>query len=349
MPFLNDIYPDEFLLEKGDDFSTDLFEEGEAVSLEDLLHLVQEASEDGSLDIRKAHFECDEDALVWGLSVLCETRLGRDLAFDARFEDWSIEVDDIEDGAHIINTQLRILILPRCAPSPQTLSRSQSDRCTFLLEFARGLRGIWHDMTDARITADITIDDQILWARLRQADLDMCALRMAWEIRQAGMAGLWRQIIASPLGDMAVVAGEIWGGEEQEDAREAADLMLYGFSHLILEWLKDATLVNGVDAQTLDALDVRLQRSINDVCGPVQLTARDILNLSTIPGEGAYLAPLARTILFAPSFRDVLDPVNEAYLRQILEECELNRSSPLVFSDSELEKKFFPHKLDTIA
>ncbi|MCB1558467.1 MAG: hypothetical protein KDJ50_06055, partial [Alphaproteobacteria bacterium] len=316
-------------------------------SLEDLLHLVQEAGEDGNLDLRNAHFETDEDALVWGLSVLCETRLGRDLAFDARFEDWSIEVDDIDAGFHIIDPQLRILILPRCSASPQTLARSQSDRCTFLLELARGLRGIWHDMTDARISNDLTIDDQVLWSRLRQADHDLCALRMAWDVRQMGMNGLWRQIIASPMGDMAVIAGELW--TEQDEEESESTLPLYGFPHLAMEWMKDSGLVNAADSQTLDAMDARLQRSIQDVCGPVHMTAKDVMTLTTLPSEGSYLAPVARTILYAPAFREMHDPLNEAYLRQIMEECDMTRSSPLVFADSELEKKFFPHKLDTLA
>ena len=206
MRILDDIYPDDFLTEKDDDFSTDLYEEGEAVALEDLLHLVQEFSELNKPDLRPAHFETDEDALVWGLSVLCETRLGRDLAYDARFEDWSIEVDDIEQACHIIDPQLRILILPRFSVSPPTLARSQNDRAAFILELARGLRGIWHDMTGVRENFDLTADDQILMSRLRRADHDLCALRMAWDLREQGLGGLWRQIIASQLGDLAMIA-----------------------------------------------------------------------------------------------------------------------------------------------
>ena len=118
MSIFNDLYRDDLLLED-DDLSTTLFEENEAVALEDLLHLVQDYSEVRDAHLRPGHFACDEDALVWGLSVLCETKLGRDLAFDARFEDWSIEVDDIETNHHIVDSQLRILILPRFTVSAE--------------------------------------------------------------------------------------------------------------------------------------------------------------------------------------------------------------------------------------
>lgn len=361
MPILENLFRDDLLTEKEDDLLAELYDEGEAVALEDLLHLVQEYSEFQPSDLRghsgesrTSHFVCDEDALVWGLSVLCETRLGRDLAFDARFEDWSIEVDDIDSGVHIIDPQLRILILPRFSASPSSLSYSQADRALFVMELARGLRGIWHDMTGVRDNADLSADDQILWNRLRQADHDLCALRMAWELREQGMGGLWRQIIASPLGDFAIIAGEVWQMDIEENEDEA--LPLYAFPHLVLEWLKDRALVNLTDSRTLDMMDVRLQRSSADVCGPAHIHPNEIMKISVLPADGAYLAPVARTILYSPEFRNIPDPVNEAYLRQILEDCDVSRAHPLVFSDSELQKKIFPEGpeqpnfiIDTIA
>lgn len=343
-----DRYPETLLRDdRDDDYSFDLYDENESVSLEDLLHLVQEQNEtDDELEMRTANFSSDGEALVWSLSVICETKLGRDMAFDARFEDWSIEVDDIEDGHHIINPQLRILILPRFAPSALALARSQNDRTKFLLEMARGLRSIWHDMTGVRENAELTVDDQILWERLRRMDQDLCALKMAWDLREQGMGGIWRHIIASSLGDVAILASEIW-----EDFGGTSDVPeLDTFARLAPEWLSDATLLGEVDSYTCDILDARMQKSLREVCGVQQLTPKDLYTLSVLPGDSSYLAPVARTILYAPEFRSVPDPVNEAHIRQILEECEVLRSSPLVFSDSELEKKIFPFRqLDTLA
>lgn len=341
MSVLDHLYRDDFLMEREEDLSVDLYDEGEAVALEDLLHLVQESGDHLNRDLSPARFETDEDALVWALSVLCETRLGRDLAFDARFEDWSIEVDDIETGLHIIDPQLRILIVPRFAPSPATLARSAEDRARFLTELARGLRDIWHDMTGVREHPALTADDQILWNRLRRADHDLCALRMAWDLREQGLGGLWRQMIASPLGDLAIIAGDIWAEEEENDRRDASSLPLYGFSRLVREWFKAVELVNLTDSQTLDDMDARLQRGAA-VSGTEQLSASQLHLLSTLPLEGAYLAPMARTLMYAPDFRHMPDPVNEAYLRQIIEDCEMVRESPLIFSDPGLEKKIFP-------
>jgi len=344
MRILDDLTPNSFLLDD-DDLSCELFEENEAVSLEDLLQLVQENNENGDADLRAGHFACDEDALVWGLSALCETKLGRDLAFDARFEDWSIEVDDIESNLHIIDPQLRILILPRFSVSPAQLSKSPVERAKFILELARGLRGIWHEMTGVRENKDLIADDQILWERMRRMDHDLCAFRMAWDLRAEGLGGLWRQIIASDHGDFAVICSEIW--EQEQDLGEP--LPLFGFSQLVSHWLKDEKLLSIVDSHTLDVMDMRLQRSAKDVCGSTQIDPAQLMTLSSLPAEGSYLAPLARTLLYVPEFRALPDPVNEAHLRQILEECDFVRLSKLTFSDSELERKLFPNRINTLA
>ena len=200
-------------------------------------------------------------------------------------------------------------------------------------------------MTDIRSNADLTADDQLLWERMRHLDHDLCALRMAWDLRLQGLGGLWRQVIASDLGDLAVICSELWE-QAQHDEEE---LDLYGFTQLAPHWLQDEKLANHCDSGTLDEMDARLQRSSTEVCGSSQINAEDMLRLATLPAEGSYLSPLARTLLYAPEFRSMPDPLNEAHLRQILEDCDFVRTTPLVFSDSELEEKFFPKSINTLA
>jgi len=89
------VFDNDFLFDdRYDDIGVegDVFEDGDAYALEDLLHLVQQQSAnegDGAEDVlTSTPFLTDEDALIWGLSVLCGSSLGRAMAFDARFEDW---------------------------------------------------------------------------------------------------------------------------------------------------------------------------------------------------------------------------------------------------------------------
>ena len=321
-----------------------LFEDGDAYALEDLLRLVQQQQNDTD-DVSPEYvlaatpFACDEDALIWGLSILCQSSLGRAMAFDARFEDWSLEVDDIDDGHPIIDPQLRILILPRGTPSAAVLSKSYHDRLQFLTNLARGLRMIWQDMNGVRTRNDLTADDQIFFERLRRADMDIMTLRMFWDLRDDGFCGLWRTLIAGHLGDVAVAAGHFWEAES----------FPAGLAQTFLTWMGADHLLAECDNRTLDDMDSRLQRSIHDVCGIAMLTGDDVLNISRLPEGGSYLAPLARTLCYTPEFRHIPDPVNEAHLRQILEECSEIMTPSLVFRDSELERKIFPNRIiDTL-
>lgn len=323
----------------------DLFEDGDAYALEDLLQLVKQRQNENDSEtpdtiLSSTHFSCDEDALIWGLSILCASPLGRSIAFDARFEDWSLEVDDIIDGHPIVDSQLRILILPRGTPSAVTLSKSIHDRYQFLIGLARGLRMIWQDMNNVRTRNDLTADDQIFFERLRRADMDIIAMRMIWDLRQDGYGSLWRHMIAGSSGEVAMAANDFWEDDEFPAGLAQTFLTWMGCDHLLAE----------CDNRTLDDMDARLQKSVNDVCGIAMLNGDDVLNLSRLPEGCSYLAPLARTLCYSTEFRHIPDPVNDAHLRQILEECSEIIAPSLIFRDSELERKIFPNRIiDTLA
>jgi len=349
MHIFNDHLTDDFQFD--DRYDTDvlgdgnLFEDGDAYSLEDLLRLVQQIQnnqDDANPEtiLSSTPFYSDEDALIWGLSILTQSSMGRSIAFDARFEDWSLEVDDIEDGHPIIDSQLRILILPRGTPSVSALSKSYHERLQFLTSLGRGLRMIWQDMNAIRTRIDLTADDQLFFERLRRADMDIITLRMMWDLRGSGYGSLWRHVIAGSVGEVAMSANDFWESEK----------FPAGLAQTFLSWMGCDHLLAECDNRTLDDMDSRLQRSINDTCGISILTATDILNLSRLPEGGSYLAPLARTLCYSTEFRHIPDPVNEAHLKQILEECSEIISPSLVFRDSELERKIFPDRIiDTLA
>jgi hypothetical protein len=348
MYLFDDPMGDDFLFDDRfeDDFNDgELYADGDAYALEDLLRLVQQdhynlqnISADKALSTTA--FSSDEDALIWGLSILCQSPLGRAMAFDARFDDWALEVDDIEDNQPIIDAQLRILILPRGTPSVALLSKSHHDRLQFLTALARGLRLVWQAMNAIQARHDLTADDQIFLERLRAADVDVITLRMMWDLREDGYTALWRHAIAGPIGDVALSASHFWEDEPFPS----------GMAQSFLAWMSCEQLLADRDNRTLDAMDARLQKSVSDVCGLAMLTGDDILALSRYPEGGSYLASLARTLCYTTELRHIPDPVNEAHLRQILEECSEIMTPSLIFRDSELERKIFPDRmLDTMA
>lgn len=337
------VFDDRYDIDEDNDGS--LFEDGYAYALEDLIDIVKQQQDDSD-DISPEYmltatpFFNDEDALIWGLTILCQSPMGRNFAFDARFEDWSLEVDDIEDGHPIINPQLRILILPRGTPSAETLSRSTYDRLQFLNNLARGLRMMWQDMHEVRARHDLTVDDQIFFERMRRADMDVMGLRILWDLKNQGYAAIWRHMLASDVSDVAIVANHFWNDQTYPA----------GLTETFLTWMGSDHLLSPCDGRTLGDMDARLQKSVQDVCGLSVLNADDILNIAHLPEGTSYLAPLARTLCYSREFRQIPELIHEAHLRQIVEECSELMIPSLTFHDSDLERKLFPDKIiDTLA
>jgi hypothetical protein len=312
--------------------------EPEAYSLADLLARVRELDTASDAPF---NFATDEDMLVWALAQICESPLGRALASDARYEDWAIELDDCldeyGDGQFIAEAQMRILILPRCAPSAPILARSPYMRALFVAELCRGLRGVWHQDSGVRPVNDLTIRDQIRWTRALNADYDLMTLSIAWDMREAGYPELWRHLIGSDLGDLAV--GWVAMLERNPQGLTPTNFL----KRMYLEWQADGAAVNHADHQMLTRLDTALHApGAGKGFGTRTLTSADLMSLTTLPDGASYLESLARLILEDETQATIADPVNAAHLQQIeadIAQMQMTRAS---FRDRDLARKFFP-------
>jgi hypothetical protein len=325
------------------DFPADYDGAEGAVFLEDLLQLIECEDEFGEEEPEVyssySRFANDEDILLWGLSALCNSQLGRILAFDARHDDWALEVDDIETGRPIIDPQLRILILPRTAPSAAALSRSPDAKGEFLVNLVRGLRMIWHENTDVPHTAfDLEANDRIKWERLRAADFDLMTLLVAWEASQAGAGEFWRYLIgSSEFGDLAVPLARV-AGRNPEIVENRSIL-----TPLAMRWLSDPARLQDIDHRTIDGMDRILKAGPAErPFGARRLTEDDLLNLSLLPEEICYLESAAALILEDPHYTRIPDPINEAFLVQVLQEATTTRIHQVAFHDQGLARKIFP-------
>ena len=320
--------------------------EPEAFTLEDILHDVRAL---GTVpDMLPFSFATDYDVVVWAMATLCESPLARSFAFDARFEDWAIELDECEDGRHIIDGQMRVLIVPRFVPSAVALGRSPYFRYMFLAELCRGLRAIWHQDTGVRHGWDLTIPQQLQWNRLRQADHDLMALIMAWEVREAGFPELWRHMIGSDLGDLAVAFSATL---ERNPAGIDLPAVL---RKLFLQWMEHDPFLNSVDHRTLARLDDYISSpGSGRPYGGDRLSVSDVMRLASLPEESGYLDALARHILSDEYFARMPDLINETHFQHILRDLTAQRIAAAGFHDKELARRIFPDNLpesvDTLA
>lgn len=327
-----------------DDDITDL-NEPEAYGLEDLLYQVRALTHDA--ETLPFSFANDEDVLIWALAILCESPLARSFAFDARFEDWAIELDDCEDGHFIAEPQIRTLILPRCAPSAVALGRSPYMRQLFLLEFCRGLRAIWHLDSGVPSSHNLTIKDQIVWNRLVRADLDVMSLTVAWDLREADLPDLWRHLIGSDLGDLAISYAATL-----ERHPQGLDLPVL-LRQVYLQWLAADLLLEPVDHRTLERLDRGLTHA-SRVYGTRRIQASEILRLTAMAEDKSYLEGLATHLLADPELARMPDQVNAAHLAHLQEDLTAIRITQAGFRDQDLARRIFPDlpadgSIDTLA
>lgn len=309
-------------------------DEPEAFALEDIL-----------LDVRAQEtpdaqpFSCasDYDLVVWAVGTLCESPLARAFACDARFEDWAIELDDCEDDRHIIDGQMRVLILPRFQPSAAALGRSPHDRMQFLVELCRGLRAIWRQNTGVRHGFDLTIPHQILWQRLREADGDLMTLLLAWELREAGLPELWRHLIGSDLGSLGIAFSATL--ERSPDGVETALLL----RKLFLQWMEQDDLLTAADRRTLSRLDPSLGlASAGRLYGTDRLASEDVRLMAALPDDAGYLDTLASLVLSDDFFARMPDIINQTHLEHILSDLAARSMARAGFRDQSLAEKFFP-------
>lgn len=321
---------------KADYFGDDSFEfdAPEDYPLTDLLQQVRSLANEP--DDLPYSFATDEDVLIWALATICDSPLGRTFAFDARFEDWSIELDEVEDGRHIADAQLRVLIMPRFMPSAVALGRSPYFRNLFLAELCRGLRGIWNLSLNVPDTRALTITDQVLWQRLMQADHDLLLLGIAWELREGDHPELLRHLIGSDLGDLAIAWSALL--ERQPPLTFTQILM-----RMLPRWLEAELLLNAVDHRTLEHLDHYLQSpGSGRPFGSRRLEATDLLRLSALPDESMYLKPFIATLLGERDAARMPDPINQAHLQHLLADLTAMRTVQAGFRDADLARKIFP-------
>lgn len=328
----------------------DVYEETSSCALEDILTLAEEQEEEEeSEEEAPIRLSCDEDILIWAVSVLGRTGVGRALMAEACIEGWSLEIDNTDIGGFVLDRQLRILILPRFSVSAGTFSRSLESRNMFLAEAVRGLRGVWQEMTWVRASGEFSFEDRILWQRLTRADGDLMAIQVAWDLAAEGAGGFWHFLIASNMADLCEAFRA--AVTKHPDMLEDGSLL----THMALRWMDEEARLEEVDATTLEEMDEDLRRQ-NRGRKVGQDTRRiepqDVMRLSRLPFpesvEVCYLAPVARTLLCDPFFRRMPDPVGEAHLAQILEDS-VPLARALGFRDAELAQKIFPdHILNTL-
>ncbi|MCB1556102.1 MAG: hypothetical protein KDJ15_02190 [Alphaproteobacteria bacterium] len=298
--------------------------------------LVALADEAGEAPFRSAGTE--ERALLTAfVSLASLSPVAGTLVRAAASEGWRVGFAAIGNEGYHLDIPARVLWLDSCEMSPATLGRSVWFRNALLYSFVRALRDIGHERDGAFSEAGYRAEDMLMAERIRAADCDCVALLAAWELRGAGHPDLWRHVIGSAEGDMALAFTR---------TVERAPASLFGGAALagaFRMWFTRPDRVDACDHGTLEQMDdILAENPDSSPFGRMALTPAAIEDLSLLPGGVRYLDGLGGAIKADPLFAGLNDIVNQTHFMHIMRDLSATVAGNVPFRDAGLAARIFP-------
>lgn len=271
------------------------------------------------------------------MKQLWESPTARSLINFAAHSGWAMGVQSLEDGAYLLETDQKNLLLNDYGLRTDALQSPGYFRHAFLLSLIRAVRDIWHIENRWPQQKNFNLESILLTERIRMADCDIMALLVAWELRGEGYPESWRHLIGSPEGDMALIFSRTL--EYNPYATFTGQALCLAFD----QWFEDDVRVNACDHITLEMIDEDLrdgadQHRYGSHCvSPVYLES-----LSKLADQCCYLQGRGEGLLQNPLYSGLCDEVNQSHYKQIRNELACVRVGSVAFRDPDLAQKLFP-------
>lgn len=284
------------------------------------------------------HFQKSMDILAWLAAALADSPTASRLWIEAESAGWQVAMADLKNCGFYIDLDQRVLTLDDYGLQPEALGRSPYFRSEVLICFVRALRDIWHEQRQGSLADEYAPESALMMERVRAADCDTIATMVGWELRGAGYADIWRHLIGSEEGDMALVFTRFL--ERDPTAFFDGSALAYAFR----QWYADEARIDGCDHETLESLDDILLGHYGPTrpFGERRMTVADVEDLARLPDGRSYLQGLGDTILRDPFFAGLHDPVNQTHLFHLMYDMEVVMVNDVPFRDSKLARRIFP-------
>ncbi len=306
---------------------------GNAVLLSDLGYGVP--SEPDRIAAMPYAFQKAEDILNWCAAMCGESPAANSLWAAAEIDGWSVSLSDLKSGGFYLNASAREIVLDHFALSPSALGRSAFFRNALICTLMQALRDIWHEQVMGSLETVYMPEDVLMLERARAADCDTVTVLVGWEWRGAGFADVWRHIIGSEEGDMALVFTRVL--ERDPASLFDGSALAYAFR----QWYVDDARVDAVDHETLESLDIMMSKSGSGF-GAKRLNGAMLEALSELPDGNRYLHGLGQTVKDDPFFSGLHDPINQTHLFHLIYDMQVVMVNNVPFRDGKLARLIFP-------
>lgn len=300
--------------------------------------LENETSVQGTSGETCPFFTEDEDVLLWCADILSSSPCALSHLRHAAQRGWSVGLADLGSSGFFLDSYEKIILLDRGGMEAAALSRSSFFRTNILFSFIRAVRDLWQETRMEGAERVYAPESFLILSRLRASDIDVFAILCAWELRQAGYGVIWRHMIGSPEGDMALAFTRRMDQDKPSGQPSAAAL-----TTSFMQWFGEEDRMKSADHNALEFLDDILRSAgQNNPFGKGRIGIELVESLSLLPNGARYLAGQGRAILADPTFHDMQDEVNQAHLLHIMSDLEIVMVGNVPFRDAGLARRIFP-------
>lgn len=277
------------------------------------------------------------DALLWATQMIHQSPTARMLLDAAAHNGWSVSFSDLKNQGFCMDQEERIIYVDHFCLDASALGKSAFFRHIMLTTLVRALRDAWHEDRLGAIHGLYSPEQVLMVERVRAADCDTVTILCGWELRGAGFTEVWRHLLGSEEGDMAIIFTRFL--ERDPGALFSGAALAYAFR----QWYADVSRVDGVDHDALEALDSLLEDADDtSPFGQKRLDASGIEAISFLPDGKCYLAGLGGGIMRDPFFAGLNDEINQTHMFQLMYDMEVVMVNNVPFRDSKLARKIFP-------
>lgn len=211
-----------------------------------------------------------------------------------------------------------------------------------ILHLIAAIRDAWHEQREDIHSHVLHPTAYILQERVRQADIVAFTIRVAWEMRNCDDFDIWRAVLASAQGDVAMMYQNIMARNPLDFCLENA--MEAAFIH----WFSDWKRVSQTDRDSLSLMDQLIEdydpeEAVISVQAPHTISRTDLVNMGCQMDSGlTYLSRIAHDLQNDPYFSGMEDNVNKTYLSHIIRDLATIRVHNIAFRDGLLAQRLFP-------
>jgi hypothetical protein len=252
---------------------------------------------------------------------------------------WAVALTQLANEGYSLDTDNNIIYLDDNGFDYAVLGRSTYLRHMVVMSLVRALRDQWHDTFDDEVPA-YTPETILMRERLITAEIETFAVQCAWELRSAGYSPVWRYMIGSQDGDLALSLARVLENNPSGfmDGRALV--------HVIRQWFKTSSRIAAADHRALDYMDDVLRRR-EDRCqspfGERVLTSQDVIARTSLPESGSYLGEAAHFVLADARHYGLQNPINKAHFDHIKHDTQASFIADVPFRDPELGRRIFAH------